>query len=504
MAKQRMAGYTRLRQRNQVGSSPELPAYPSQDLGLAVEPTQAPAPVVLLERDQPPTPEPESLARFAAPTHSKQRMKGYVPLRLRHETKSVESSTVAAPLTQREASPFTPAPGPIPAEQKPTVEASGMPGEMESEPIPKNRMKGYTPLRQRAGSPVDQALLSPVAAQSPVEMSLTSASSARSSPSGDNVEVAITSQLEHPTDEKKHPQWVRPLLAVTSIAFVALIIILSARGLRTLEPVQNFIATYDGHSTMPDSAPAGMPWWMGWQHSLNMFFMVLVIRTGLQIRHEKRPPAAFTPQAGSFFSPNQNTPKKMSITTWMHQSLDVLWIANGLIFVVLLAMTGHWMRIVPTSLDIFPNMASAALQYASMDWPLENGWIHYNALQMVSYFLIIYVVAPLAVLTGLRMSSWWPQKTDRLNKIYPIEIARKLHFPVMIAFILFVIVHVFLVFATSSLRNLNHMYTSRDVVDFWGLVIFLGSVTVTAVAWFLVRPAFVVPLASKLGKVTKN
>ena len=67
--------------------------------------------------------------------------------------------------------------------------------------------------------------------------------------------------------------------------------------------------------------------------------MVLIIRSGYQVRTQQKPPAFWTPKRGG---------KKISINLWLHQSLDILWLANGLIFVVLLS-SGHWMRIVPTT-----------------------------------------------------------------------------------------------------------------------------------------------------------
>lgn len=300
------------------------------------------------------------------------------------------------------------------------------------------------------------------------------------------------------------PRWVRQAIAIVGVVFVAAIVVLIARSLRTLEPVQDFIRNYPGHATMPATAPEGMPAWMGWQHFLNMFFLVLIVRTGMQIRAGSRPAGYWKPGKASFFSPKGNSPKKVSLHQWLHQSLDVLWVANGLIFVVLLAVTGHWMRIVPTSLDVFPNMLSTLLQYASLDWPTENGWVHYNALQMVAYFLIVYVAAPLAVASGLRMSTWWPTEAKIMNQIYPAKVARKVHFPVMLFFVAFTIVHVFLVFFTGALRNLNHMYTSKDAVDWWGLVIFMISVAVIAAGWFLTKPVFAMPLANRMGTVTKN
>jgi hypothetical protein len=161
------------------------------------------------------------------------------------------------------------------------------------------------------------------------------------------------------------------------------------------------------------------------------------------------------------------------------------------------------MRIVPTHWDAIPNMLSAAVQYASLDWPSENGWVHYNALQVMAYFVTVFIAAPLAVLSGMRFSTWWPEKADRLNKAYPVEWARAVHFPVMLYFVGFTIVHIFLVFFTGALRNLNHMYTSRDVVDWWGLVVLLASLATVTGAWFLAQPLFTTPIATRMGKVTK-
>ena len=188
---------------------------------------------------------------------------------------------------------------------------------------------------------------------------------------------------------------------------------------------------------------------------------------------------------------------------WFHLSLDALWVLNGIVFIVVLFFTGQWMRIVPTSWDVFPNAISAGLQYLSLDWPTENGWVNYNGLQLLAYFITVFIAAPLAIATGLRMSGAWPKNARTLNRIYPIQAARALHFPVMIYFVGFIVVHVTLVLATGALRNLNHMYASGDVVNWWGFGIFALSLVAMAAAWFLASPLFLRPIASLMGKVTK-
>ncbi|WP_404810343.1 MULTISPECIES: cytochrome b/b6 domain-containing protein [Microbacterium] len=273
------------------------------------------------------------------------------------------------------------------------------------------------------------------------------------------------------------------------------------RWLLSTEWGVGFLAAYPGEYHLPEGAPVGFPAWLGWQHFFNVFLMVLIIRTGLQVRTEKRPSV--------FWSPRNNNRRKISLNLWFHQSLDILWLVNGVIFVVLLFVTGQWMRIVPTSWEVFPNAVSAALQYVSLDWPTENGWVNYNSLQQLAYFATVFLAAPLAALTGVRMSGIWPKNAAGLNKAYPVEWARAVHFPVMLYFVVFIAVHVFLVFATGALRNLNHMYAAQGSVDpnayadnWTGFWLFVASLVVIAAAWVAARPLVLAPIARLFGKVS--
>jgi thiosulfate reductase cytochrome b subunit len=142
-------------------------------------------------------------------------------------------------------------------------------------------------------------------------------------------------------------------------------------------------------------------------------------------------------------------------------------------------------------------------KYASLNWPTENGWVNYNSLQLIAYFVTVFIAAPLAFLTGLRMSGAWPKNASTLNKIYPIEIARAIHFPVMLYYVLFTIVHVTLVLATGALRNLNHMYGGSDAENWVGFGIFAASIVVMVAAWFAARPLLLRPVASLTGSVTR-
>ena len=288
------------------------------------------------------------------------------------------------------------------------------------------------------------------------------------------------------------------------VALVALVlVVLLAKWLRELPAVSSFLVDYPGHSELPEGAPVGFPAWLAWQHFLNGFFLLLIIRTGWQVRTTTRPGGHWTRNNKGLIK-TKTPPTKITLELWFHLTLDALWILNGVVFAVLLFATGQWMRIVPTSWDVFPNALSAALQYASLNWPTENGWVNYNALQLLAYFATVFIAAPLSFITGLRMSAAWPKKAAGLNRAFPIEAARAVHFPVMVYFVGFIVVHVFLVLATGALRNLNHMYAASDDAGWTGVWIFAASVAVMVAAWFLARPLFLRPIASLMGKVTSR
>ena len=95
----------------------------------------------------------------------------------------------------------------------------------------------------------------------------------------------------------------------------------------------------------------------------------------------------------------------------------------GLIDCVLLFVTGQWMRVIPTSWEVFPNALSAALQYVSLDWPTENGWVNYNGLQQLAYRVSdIDAVSALLRERGLRLLYDEPRRGtagSRINFIHP-------------------------------------------------------------------------------------
>ncbi|WP_374459217.1 cytochrome b/b6 domain-containing protein [Microbacterium sp.] len=296
---------------------------------------------------------------------------------------------------------------------------------------------------------------------------------------------------------RRRPTWTQAIAALfgaAALGVLAAAAVALVRTLLSLPFMQDFLAAFPGEYEPPIPVEPGFAPWVNWAHFFNMFLIVLIIRSGLQVRTEKRPSV--------FWTPRKNPKGKISLNLWFHQALDILWLLNGVIFVVLLFATGHWVRIVPTSWEVFPNALSAALQYISFDWPHENGWNNYNSLQQLAYFVTVFLAAPLAAVTGFRMSGLWPKKAERLSKAYPVEWARALHFPVMLYFVAFIIAHVALVMLTGFLRNLNHMFAAQDAATWTGFWVFIASLVVIAIAWVAARPLVLAPIAKVFGKVS--
>ncbi|MTH67031.1 hypothetical protein GJ743_01430 [Agromyces bracchium] len=369
-------------------------------------------------------------------------------------------------------------------------------------PVGTRALRRGLPRRARGG-PWPPAGFAPAAAMSEAVASSDPAEPVASSDPAEPVAAAADDALEAYAAATTAPDASAPArprarraLAAVGLVLLAAAVVLVARWLRTLDGVQAFLAAYPGEAPMPEGAPVGFPAWLAWQHFFNVFLMVLIVRSGWQVRRERRPAAYWTPR--------WNPSRKIGLNLWFHQSLDLLWLVNGVAFVVLLFATGQWMRIVPTSWEVVPNAISAALQYASLDWPTENGWVHYNGLQQSTYFATVFVAAPLAVISGVRMSGLWPARATTLSRVYPVEVARAIHFPVMLYFVAFVVVHVALVLATGALRNLNHMYGGQDAVNWVGFIVFAGSLLVIAAAWVAARPLVLAPVAGLFGRVSNR
>jgi sulfoxide reductase catalytic subunit YedY len=177
--------------------------------------------------------------------------------------------------------------------------------------------------------------------------------------------------------------WLIPIGFATAMVLVAI-----AQALRDTTAVSSFIQRHPGVDITPQvERDAGLPAWVGVQHFLNLFLMIFILRSGIQIltdhprlywtRHstpgkdwfriQKPVPSdpLWTAKKDSISLPRQlglpGLRHSIGLARWWHLGVDVLWLANGLVFYVLIFATGHWRRIVPTSWDVLPNALSTLI-----------------------------------------------------------------------------------------------------------------------------------------------
>lgn len=292
----------------------------------------------------------------------------------------------------------------------------------------------------------------------------------------------------------------RWMVAVLAVLVVAVAVVLAARLARATPAGAAFVAAYPGAAPLPSSAPVGFPAWLAWQHGLNALFLLFTVRSGWRLHRAERQTAFWTRRNEGRLR-TANPPIRIALDLWSHYVGDTLWALNGVVFLVLLLATGQWMRIVPTDWAIVPAAASAALQYASLDWPTTNGWIDYNGLQALSYFAVVFLAGPVAVLTGLRLAPGFAARLRLLDRVLPLKATKRIHWWTMIFLVAFTAVHVFLVLATGAIRNLDHLYALRDDTSWAGAAVFAASLVVMAGAVLALRPPLVRRAAARTGTV---
>jgi thiosulfate reductase cytochrome b subunit len=302
------------------------------------------------------------------------------------------------------------------------------------------------------------------------------------------------------------------LVVAGAVCFVAGVFI--ARFLRTLPSVQAFIAAYPGTGSFGPPVTTGFPVWLRYQHYFNLVFMLFIIRSGLQILadHPRLTLDAGCKPGTEWLRLTELVPKDrvwtakddavtlprnlglpgvrhtIGLARWWHFSMDFFWVLNGALFYVLLFSSGQWHRLVPVSWNIFPNALSVGLQYLSFKFPPPSGWEQYNGLQQLAYFTTVFVAAPLAFATGLLQSPAVASKLSSGSGPLNRQVARTIHFLVLLYFIGFIAIHITMVFATSPKVNLNHITRGVQADDWGGVVLFVIGIAIIATLWLLATP----------------
>ena len=142
------------------------------------------------------------------------------------------------------------------------------------------------------------------------------------------------------------------------------------------------------------------------------------------------------------------------------------WVAvlTGLLYVAFGFWKGHFRRnLLPAPSDLSPRgLASALFRHLRFRRPSEEEAWSYNSLQRLTYLLVIFVLFPLIIWTGLAMS---PGFTSVLPAAVTVlggrQSARTIHFFVSAILVLFLLVHVLMVCLAGFRNRVGAMITGR-------------------------------------------
>ena len=145
---------------------------------------------------------------------------------------------------------------------------------------------------------------------------------------------------------------------------------------------------------------------------------------------------------------------------------EAAWLAflTGLLYLAFGFFRGHFRRsLFPSLSDLSPgSLAREIGRHLRFKRPGEEEAWSYNVLQRLAYLLVIFVLFPLVIWTGLDLSpsfaSAFPHAVTILGGR---QSARTLHFFVSIALVLFLMIHIVMVFLAGFRKRMGAMITGR-------------------------------------------
>lgn len=321
----------------------------------------------------------------------------------------------------------------------------------------------------------------------------------------------VHSAVHHPPD-RRFRIWIRPSVLIALVVVCLLPLIAAymqwlAFGLPHIQHV--------GSQQQYDSIGVhGFPAWIRYGHFFNFLFVTILIRSGLSILmdhprlyfNDHCTPGSewirFTPlkvptdrlwtakDDARYISPLLALPgyrHTVGVARAWHFVTVYGYVIDGILFITLLLITPQWRRLVPTSLSTFSQAWAVFVHYVTFHFPPEpDGFYGYNALQQLTYFVMIFVFGVGTIMTGLAMSpavvnhfSWYPKLFGGR------QAARSIHFLWMVGFVLFIIAHVTLVVLTGFARNMNHIVMGTDDTRPIGMILGFVGIAVVIGSWFI-------------------
>jgi thiosulfate reductase cytochrome b subunit len=168
-------------------------------------------------------------------------------------------------------------------------------------------------------------------------------------------------------------------------------------------------------------------------------------------------------------------PRWITLPSWRDLALGRRWhfffawlfVANLLVYFAFGIANGHLRRdLLPSRQQLRPrSLFHDLLDHLRLKFPRGEVARQYNPIQKLTYLGVIFVLLPVMILTGLTMSPGIDAILPWLVDIFGgRQSARTIHFIAASLIVLFVLVHVAMVFLAGPINELRSMITGRFLI----------------------------------------
>lgn len=203
-------------------------------------------------------------------------------------------------------------------------------------------------------------------------------------------------------------------------------------------------------------------------HWINALSFVLLVPSGIAILLAH--PEFYWGEVGYFGHPAALTlPLEPSFnhTGWgrgMHFLFAWVLVLNGIVYLLCGLISGHFRRqMLPRLAQLRPaHVWHEIREHLRFARPTGEAVRDYNVLQKVAYLLVIFVLLPLMLLTGLTMS---PAVTAAFPELFTLfggrQSARFIHFICASALLLFLVIHIVQIFVVGFANEMRSMISGK-------------------------------------------
>lgn len=207
-------------------------------------------------------------------------------------------------------------------------------------------------------------------------------------------------------------------------------------------------------------------------HWINALSFVLLVPSGIAILLAH--PEFYWGEVGYFGHPAALTlplEPNFDHTGWgrgLHFLFAWVLVLNGVVYLLCGLINGHFRRqMLPKRAELSGgHLWHEIREHLRFAKPTGEATRHYNVLQKVAYLVVVFVLLPLMLLTGLTMS---PAVTAAFPELFTLfggrQSARTIHFIVAGALALFLFIHLVQIFVVGFVNEMRSMISGKFHIE---------------------------------------